>query len=99
MPGITVLTSGFERMKRRAISGIVIPAGTSGLSASAWATDALRFSGTKYVLRQSSAGQVESSVSVPVRLPSSSGTRAMTATPFSRQAGKSSSSGAWSKML
>src|SRR5947199_6636757 len=39
------------------------------------------------------------SVSVPVSEPSSKGTRAMTATSFSRHAGKSSSSGFWSKML
>ena len=44
-------------------------------------------------------GQVLSRVSVPVSVPSSKGTRAITATPSSSQSGKSSSSGAWSKML
>jgi len=44
------------------------------------------------VLRQSFAGHLLSSVSVPVREPSSKGTRAMTAAFFSWQAGKSSSS-------
>ena len=55
--------------------------------------------GVKYMFRQSPSGQCESGVSVPVRLPSSNGTRAMSAMPCSRQYGNSSSSGDWSKML
>ena len=47
IPGMMVLTVGFARMKRSAISGIVIPVGTSGLRASARSTLAWRFSGTK----------------------------------------------------
>src|SRR5258706_7079637 len=47
MPGMMVLTSELLRIKRRAISGIVEPAGTRGLRASARGTLALRFSGTK----------------------------------------------------
>src|SRR5205807_10521739 len=47
MPGMIVLTSGLFRMKRRAISAIEEPAGTSGLSASACSTLDLRLSGTK----------------------------------------------------
>jgi hypothetical protein len=42
-----VLTVGLLKMKRSAISGRVIPCGTSGLSASARSTLAARFSGTK----------------------------------------------------
>ena len=40
------------------------------------------------MFRQSPSGQRLSLVSVPVRLPSSNGTRAMTATSSSRQHGK-----------
>jgi hypothetical protein len=47
MPGMMVLTSGLFRMKRMAISGIVIPLGMSGLRRSARSTLACRFSGTK----------------------------------------------------
>jgi hypothetical protein len=47
MPGMTVLTAGLLRMKRRAISGIVASSGTSGLRRSARSTLALKFSGTK----------------------------------------------------
>ena len=42
-----VLTAGSFRIKRIAISGIVIPSGISGRSASARPTLAFRFSGTK----------------------------------------------------
>jgi hypothetical protein len=42
---------------------------------------------------------VVSAVSVPVRLPSSNSTRAITATLRRWHATNSSSSGAWSKML
>ncbi len=47
IPGMTVPTSGFERMNRRAISAMVMPGGTSGFRASARATDEIRFSETK----------------------------------------------------
>ena len=47
LPGMTVLTSGLLRMKRRAICAMELPAGTSGRSASAWATLFFKFSGTK----------------------------------------------------
>jgi len=53
----------------------------------------------KVSVAQSPFGQVLSTVSVPVSVPSSNGTRAMTATSFMRQMGKSASSGFWSKML
>ena len=47
IPGMIVLTAGWCRMKRSAMSGSVVPAGTSGFSASARSTLAARFSGTK----------------------------------------------------
>jgi hypothetical protein len=47
IPGMVVLTVGLLKMKRSAISGMVMPSGTSGLSASACSTLASRFSGTK----------------------------------------------------
>ena len=95
-----VLTVGLLRMKRIAISGIVRPArAATGFKASARSTLGIRFSGTKYVLRQSPSGQRLSTLSVPVSVPSSKGTRAMTATFISAQAGNNSSSGFWSKML
>src|SRR5260221_126875 len=47
MPGMMVLTSGLLRMKRNAIWDMELSAGTSGRSASAWATLFFRFSGTK----------------------------------------------------
>ena len=97
--GMIVVTSGLARMKRNAMSGSDEPCGTSGFSASARATDGIRFSGTKSLRRQSPLGQVESFVSVPVSEPSSNGTRAITPMSSSRQSGNSSSSGAWSKML
>jgi hypothetical protein len=96
---MTVETVGSARIQRRANSAMVIPAGTSGRSASARATLAARFSGTKYVLRQSPSGQRLSSVSVPVSVPSSNGTRAITPMFRARQSGNNSSSGAWSKTL
>ena len=46
-----------------------------------------------------SGGHRVLAVRVPVRLPSSKGTRAITAMFLSRHAGNSSSSGFWSKML
>ena len=45
MPGMMVLTSLLLRMKRRAISGMVMPSGSSGFSASACSTLVFRFSG------------------------------------------------------
>src|SRR3989337_454184 len=99
IPGMIVLTTGLLRMKRKAISGMVVPGGSRGLRRSACSTLAFRFSGTKYVLRQSPCGHLLSRVNVPVRLPSSKGTRAITATSISWQAADSSSSGFWSKML
>jgi len=93
IPGIVVLTSEQLKINRNAISGIVLPAGTNGRSASACATLDFRFSGTKYVLRQSFAGHFEAIVSVPVNVPSSNGTRAITAAFFNRQTGNSASSG------
>ena len=47
IPGMIVETVGSARIHRRASSGIVIPAGTSGRRASARSTLASRFSGTK----------------------------------------------------
>src|SRR5438309_1447408 len=84
---------------RSAICAMELPAGTSGRSASARATLFFKFSGTKYVLRQSPFGHLLSTVSVPVSVPSSNGTRAIMATFFMRQMGRSASSGFWSKML
>ncbi len=47
IPGMIVPTSGLFKIKRSAISAIVLPVGISGRSASACSTLAFRFSGTK----------------------------------------------------
>src|SRR5262249_43665172 len=47
MPGMIVLTSGLLRIKRRAISDSVIPAGSNPFSFSARSTLGNKFSGTK----------------------------------------------------
>src|ERR1043165_2087887 len=47
MPGMIVATSGVLRIKRRAISAMLEPAGIKGLRASACSTLVRRFSGTK----------------------------------------------------
>src|SRR5216683_5549706 len=99
IPGIIVLTSLLFRINRSAISAMLMPPRRMGLSASTCSTVLFRFSVTKYVLRQSPAGHLLSSVSEPASEPSSNGTRAITATSFSRHAGNNSSSGFWSKML
>src|ERR1043166_9349157 len=94
IPGIVVETSGLLNINRRAISGIDIPDGISGFNASAWSTLDLRFSGTKYVERQSFLGNFVEWVNVPVSVPSSNGTRAMTPTFNSLHNGNKLSSGA-----
>src|SRR5205823_13999242 len=96
---IVVLTIGLERMKRSAISGKLILGGKTALSFSTRGMVFERFSGPKYLERQSSAGNFVSKVIFPPRLPSSSGTRAITPMFNFLQAGNSSSSGDWSKML
>jgi len=55
--GMVVYTVGSSRIHRRASSGILIPGGIKGRRAAAQSTLADRFSGTKYVLRQSPSGQ------------------------------------------
>ena len=65
VPGMTVVTSGFERMKRRASWASVSPSGTNGRTASTRGIVAARFAGPKYVLRQSPSGQWLPSVRVP----------------------------------
>jgi len=47
IPGMMVLTSALDKMKRNAISGIVISAGIIGRKASARSTLAVRSLGTK----------------------------------------------------
>ena len=76
-----------------ASSGRVVSGGNSCLSFSARSMLGIRFSGTKYMLRQSPSGHLLSLVRVPVSVPSSNGTRAMTATSISAHAGNNSSSG------
>jgi hypothetical protein len=57
MPGMTVLTISFIKMKRKAMSDMVVPPGTNGFRRSARSTLGTRFSLQKYVLRQSTSGQ------------------------------------------
>ena len=87
MPGNDRRHIGLERMNRRAISGSVMPAGSSGLRASARSTREQVFRHEVGVppvaLRPATV-----LVSVPVSVPSSNGTRAMTATFSSRQSGE-----------
>src|SRR4051794_8539838 len=85
IPGITVLMAGCSRMKRSASSGRSIPSGTSGSSRSTRVRVASRCSLLEYKLRQSPSGHVDVLVNVPVRLPSSNGTRAITAMSCCRQ--------------
>ena len=99
MPGMIVETVGFGRIQRRASSGIVMPAGTSGPQRLGAIDAGLEVLGDEVVFRQSPSGQRVCLVSVPVSVPSSNGTRAITPMFSSRQSGNSSSSGAWSKML
>src|SRR5882724_4844229 len=108
IPGIVVLTSGLLKMNRSANSGSVIPpfailscadSGNNGFSASTRFKVSCNFPPEKYELRQSPSAHLLEAVSVPVSEPSSNGTRAITATFFSRPAGNNSSSGFWSKML
>jgi hypothetical protein len=44
---MTVDTVSFPRMNRNATSGMLIPGGSTGFRASAWSTEASRFSRTK----------------------------------------------------
>ena len=71
----------------------------NGFSASTRSNVCCNFPPEKYEFRQSPSAHLLEAVSVPVSEPSSNGTRAITATFFSRQAGNNSSSGFWSKML
>ncbi len=93
IPGMTVDTAGCMRIWRNASSGIVMPSGTDARMRSTRSSVSPSLSGAKYTLRKSPSGQRAPGTNVPVRLPSSKGTLAMTAICFSRHAGKSSSSG------
>src|SRR5262249_14212754 len=57
IPTMVVLTTGFARMKRRAMSGRVILEAVSSFSASTRGNVAFRFSGPKYRARQSVFGK------------------------------------------
>src|SRR3989344_4302272 len=94
IPGIVVLTSEFERINRSASSVKFIFSGNVSLSKLILLRVSFRFSGVKYELRQSPFDHELSNVSVPVRDPSSKGTRAITAIFFSLQRGNNLSSGA-----
>src|SRR4029450_8900917 len=52
MPGITVLTISFIKMKHKAMSDMVVPPGTNGFRRSARSTLGTRFSLQNYGLRQ-----------------------------------------------
>src|SRR3984893_2108770 len=93
IPTIVVLTVGFDKIKRKAASGRLMFSGIAGLSFSTRANVFLRLSGLKYLERQSLSGNFVCAVILPPRLPSSSGTRAITPTFNSRQAGNNLSSG------
>ena len=89
MPGITVLTAGCCRMCRSASSGIVMPCGTTGRSRSTRSSVGREVLGREVdVAEVSRPASATPRVSVPVRLPSSNGTRAMTAMSFSLAGGK-----------
>ncbi len=94
MPGIIVPTVLFSRINLKARVAISESSGIKGRNKSARSALAFRFSATKYVPLQSPSGKVDSRVIEPVSVPSSKGTRAITAISLASQNGKRRSSGA-----
>ena len=101
MPAITVDTAGCERQKRSAIAGNLLDGharvGGDRLDAVPDLLLAVRRRST--LLRKSPGGNSVSGRMRPVSAPSSNGTRTITPTFAASTAGKSSSSGLWSKTL